>query len=151
MNTRHNNTMSFALSPADTELIHRVLNVNVLTATTSETVNTGGNCMNDLYTLPDGRVIAVYEYGASLWPSLQSWEDQDYDVWSNVEWASETHWHINECETLEDMIGLWADNCELIFNETGSADDMLAEHGDTIAPDELQWVESFIAQWERIA
>ena len=133
-----NTELSFPLSPSDIELIHRTLDVNPLANFNAYTVNTGGNCMNDLYILTDGRVLVVYEYGAALVPSISVYEDSDYDQYSFLEWGS---------ETLDDLTLVWQDNCELIFGDMGSADDMLAEHSD-ISIHEREWVNSFITKWE---
>ncbi len=142
--------LTYPLSPADGELIHRALNINVLSNFKAETVNTGGNCMNDLYTLTDGRVLCVYEYGVCVYPSMQSWEDAEHEQegYSHMDWGDDAHLHLNECRTLDHLISLWADNCELIFNETGSADELLMEHGSNLPIDERVWVEAFIAKWE---
>jgi len=145
--------LTYPLSPADIELIHRVLNVNALANFNAQTVNTGGNCMNDLYTLTDGRVLCVYEYGVCVYPSMQSWEDSEYEHegYVHMDWEDRTHLHVNECTTLEQLTNLWSDNCELIFDEVGSADELLAEHGKRIAINEREWVDLFIARWELVA
>ena len=154
--------VSFPLSPADGELIHRVLNINWLDNFSVETVNTGGGCMNDLYRLTDGRVLCVYEYGVAICESMESWEESEHDKYIYLEWNDSgdegrklykkidscEHLHVNECDSLDQLINLWADNCELIFDEVGSADELLLEHGQRISIDEREWVELFIQKWD---
>ena len=150
------NTLSFPLSPADVELIHRVLKVNALDTFNATTQNTGGHVMNDLYVLTDNRALVIHEYGVCVYPSMDDRDSGDFEpddmphfYWDEPE-TDTPHLHVNECETLEQLTALWSDNCELIFDELGSADDMLAKHGKRIAINEREWVELFIELWEGI-
>jgi hypothetical protein len=144
--------VSFPLSPADIELMHRVLNINPLNNLGAETVNTGGNCMNDLYHLLNGKVLSVHEMGATLYTSMQAWDDEELDTAKFVDWDDKDdihyeHMHVNECQNTDQLTELWEDNCELIFGELGSADELLLEHGEKISIHEKYWVNLFIKEW----
>lgn len=149
-------TITFKLSPCDQEILHRVLGIKDLPD--GYTLNTGGYVMNDLYQLPDGRVLCIYEYGAIIYPSMQVYEDDPASVADNpnaphFQWDNGDghYWLDHDSLTLDHLIDVWSDNCELIFDEMGCADEMLIKHAATISAEERAWVELFISIWDEVS
>lgn len=51
--------------------------MNTTYITKIETVNTGGNCMVDLLTLSDGRVIGINDECVALYESMDTFDSGD--------------------------------------------------------------------------
>lgn len=131
---------SFIPNPSHWEELHRIYGIKGATFSSSE--NTGGNVMHDIYNLPDGRILALYDYGALICRSMLHWLDGDYQAIH--EW-DKSHLYLSDCTSLEDFQGVWANNEELIFNDIGSADELLAANPDV---PEREWVVMFIDEWD---
>lgn len=143
--------MNFPLSPADIELLHRVNNITGIETAARGTVDTGGGVMNDLYTLSDGRIVCVYEYGICLYLDADACENSDYQPlveWSEINGGEYLPHYLTECGDREFLESIWESNCELIYGESGSADELQHSHKGQISAYEFEWVELFISEWE---
>lgn len=78
----------YILSEENIELIHRIFGGEVILEDQIESVNTGGDVMNDLYPTANGHLVVVFQYGAIFVPSRELYEhdcftDFVYDIESN--------------------------------------------------------------------